>query len=318
MKENMFYGATPLIFQRADELRSRMTAAEEILWNAIHINEWHLKFRRQHPIASYITDFYCHAIKLVIEIDGEIHDSVDAKKNDDERELHLKDLGLTVIRFKNSEIITDKKNVLIKIGQTIKGLQSTPNPPLGDGGRSKDLPNPPLGDGGKSKDLPNPPLGDGGKGKGKGKTTLYIIKIGGNIIDDTEKLSAFLKDFASIGSQSSQSLEPAIRKILVHGGGKLATQLAEELKIPQQLVNGRRITDAATLKIVTMVYAGYINKNIVAVLQANGCNAIGITGADANAIQAHKRTPSWDGGMPEFPNPPSGDGNIPEFPNPPS
>ena len=108
---------------------------------------------------------------------------------------------------------------------------------------------------------------------------LYIIKIGGNIIDDDTKLSSFLHDFAAVKG----------RKILVHGGGKLATKLAEKMNIPQQLVDGRRITDAETLKIVTMVYAGYINKNIVAQLQACNCNAIGLTGADGNAILAHKR-----------------------------
>lgn len=108
---------------------------------------------------------------------------------------------------------------------------------------------------------------------------LFVIKIGGNIIEDGEKLSAFLKDFASIKE----------RKILIHGGGKLATQIAEKLKIPQQLIDGRRITDAETLKVITMVYAGYINKNITALLQSNNCNAIGLCGADANLITAHKR-----------------------------
>jgi acetylglutamate kinase len=80
------------------------------------------------------------------------------------------------------------------------------------------------------------------------------------------------------------------KKILVHGGGKLATKVAEGLGIQQQMVDGRRITDAETLKIVTMVYAGTINKNIVAQLQARGCPAIGLTGADGNAILSHKRT----------------------------
>jgi acetylglutamate kinase len=108
---------------------------------------------------------------------------------------------------------------------------------------------------------------------------LYIIKIGGNIIDDKIKLSSFLKDFAEIGD----------KKILVHGGGKLATQLADKLGVEQKMVDGRRITDAETLKIVTMVYAGYINKNIVAQLQANHCNAIGVCGADGDLILAHKR-----------------------------
>ena len=108
---------------------------------------------------------------------------------------------------------------------------------------------------------------------------LYIIKIGGNIIDDEAKLSSFLDDFSSLPE----------RKILVHGGGRLVTKLAEKLGVEQQLVDGRRITDAETLKIVTMVYAGYINKNIVAKLQAYHCNAVGLSGADGDIILAHKR-----------------------------
>lgn len=108
---------------------------------------------------------------------------------------------------------------------------------------------------------------------------LTVIKIGGNIIDDDARLSAFLGAFAKCSG----------KKILVHGGGKLATKLAVQLGVEQQMVEGRRITDAETLKIVTMVYAGYINKNIVAQLQAQGCNAIGLCGADGNAIQSHKR-----------------------------
>jgi acetylglutamate kinase len=108
---------------------------------------------------------------------------------------------------------------------------------------------------------------------------LFVIKIGGNIIDDDAKLSSFLRSFSFIKE----------KKILVHGGGNMATRLAEKLGIEQQLVDGRRITDAETLKIVTMVYAGYINKNIVAGLQAHDCNAIGLCGADGDAILAHKR-----------------------------
>jgi acetylglutamate kinase len=108
---------------------------------------------------------------------------------------------------------------------------------------------------------------------------LLVIKIGGNIIDDEAKLSSFLADFALIQQ----------KKILVHGGGKLATRMAAQLGIEQHMIEGRRITDAETLKVVTMVYAGYINKNIVAALQHHDCNAIGITGADGNAILARKR-----------------------------
>lgn len=108
---------------------------------------------------------------------------------------------------------------------------------------------------------------------------LYIIKIGGNIIDDENMLQQFLL-------QLNKMEHPFI---LIHGGGKLATSLAADLNIPQQMIDGRRITDAHTLKIVTMVYAGYINKNIVAQLQANGVNAFGLCGADGNFIAANKR-----------------------------
>lgn len=117
---------------------------------------------------------------------------------------------------------------------------------------------------------------------------LYIIKVGGNIIDDDQKLKSFLSEFSTIQG----------KKILVHGGGKLATKLAQDLSIPQQMVDGRRITDAETLKIVTMVYAGLINKQMVAQLNSLGCTSIGICGADANTIVAHKRNhPSIDFGF---------------------
>ena len=108
---------------------------------------------------------------------------------------------------------------------------------------------------------------------------ISIIKIGGNIIDNEANLASFLSAYAAVEG----------KKILIHGGGKLATKMAADLNIPQQMVDGRRITDAATLKIVTMVYAGYINKNIVAALQSKNINALGICGADANVIRAHKR-----------------------------
>jgi acetylglutamate kinase len=109
--------------------------------------------------------------------------------------------------------------------------------------------------------------------------SLYVVKIGGNIIDDEQLLSSFLKKFAAITN----------KKILVHGGGKLATRMAEKMGIPQQMIDGRRITDAETLKIVTMVYAGYINKNIVAGLESLQCKSLGVTGADGNSILSHKR-----------------------------
>lgn len=109
--------------------------------------------------------------------------------------------------------------------------------------------------------------------------TLYIVKIGGNIIDDEQKLTPFLRDFAALDGH----------KILVHGGGKLATRLAEKLGVTQKMIDGRRITDKETLQIVTMVYAGLVNKTIVAQLQSLHCNAIGLCGADGDSILAHKR-----------------------------
>src|ERR1700761_8036830 len=113
----------------------------------------------------------------------------------------------------------------------------------------------------------------------KEKNDLYIIKIGGNVIDNSENLHHFLKDFTALPGD----------KILVHGGGKVATQLSEELGIEPKLVDGRRITDIETLRVVTMVYGGLINKNIVAQLQRFGSNAIGLTGADGNFIRTKKR-----------------------------
>jgi len=108
---------------------------------------------------------------------------------------------------------------------------------------------------------------------------LSIIKIGGNIIDDASELSQFLSDFSKIQGH----------KILVHGGGKSATRTAKSIGLIPQMIDGRRITDANMLEVVVMVYAGQINKNIVAQLQANDTNAIGFSGADGNLIQSEKR-----------------------------
>jgi acetylglutamate kinase len=108
---------------------------------------------------------------------------------------------------------------------------------------------------------------------------LLIIKIGGQVIDDPQTLDRFLKEVAAIETPC----------ILIHGGGKLATRLSERLGIEAKMVDGRRITDAATLEIVTMVYGGLINKQIVAALQARGKNAIGLTGADGDLIRSKKR-----------------------------
>ncbi|WP_212002728.1 acetylglutamate kinase [Chitinophaga sp. HK235] len=108
---------------------------------------------------------------------------------------------------------------------------------------------------------------------------LFIIKVGGNVIDNPVLLQAFLEKFAAIPG----------KKILIHGGGKIATRIGDQLGIQSNYVDGRRITDAATIDVVTMVYGGLVNKQLVAKLQASHCNAIGLTGADANIIPATKR-----------------------------
>ncbi len=111
------------------------------------------------------------------------------------------------------------------------------------------------------------------------KEPLFIVKIGGNVVDDNESLIAFLKDFSNIQN----------KKILVHGGGKIATFIGDKLDIKSKYIDGRRITDDETIDLVTMVYGGLINKKIVAALQSINCNAIGFTGADANLLPAIKR-----------------------------
>jgi acetylglutamate kinase len=111
------------------------------------------------------------------------------------------------------------------------------------------------------------------------KKPVTIIKIGGNIIDNPTELAQFLSDFSKIEGN----------KVLVHGGGKSATKMAESIGLVPQMIDGRRITDTAMLDVVVMIYAGQINKNIVAQLQANPTNAMGFSGADGNLIQSDKR-----------------------------
>ncbi len=108
---------------------------------------------------------------------------------------------------------------------------------------------------------------------------INVVKIGGNVVDNPVALAAFLRDFTSLKGP----------KILVHGGGKEATRLSTTLGIETQMIDGRRVTDRQTLDVVTMVYAGLINKRIVAMLQAEGCNAVGLSGADGNVIPARRR-----------------------------
>ena len=111
------------------------------------------------------------------------------------------------------------------------------------------------------------------------KTAITIIKVGGKIVEERESLMQLLDRFAAIEG----------KKVLIHGGGRSATKIAEKLGIESRMIDGRRVTDEATLGVVTMVYGGLVNKNIVAGLQARGGNALGLTGADCNVIHAHKR-----------------------------
>ena len=116
------------------------------------------------------------------------------------------------------------------------------------------------------------------------KEKLTIVKVGGAVVEDEAQLAQLLKDFSAIEG----------RKLLVHGGGRKATKVAEALGIESKMVGGRRITDADMLNVVTMVYGGLVNKNLVTRLQANGVNALGLTGADMDVIRSHKR-PIKDG-----------------------
>lgn len=116
------------------------------------------------------------------------------------------------------------------------------------------------------------------------KEKLTIVKVGGAVVEDELQLLQLLKDFSAIDG----------KKVLVHGGGRRATQVAASLGIESKMVNGRRITDAEMLNVVTMVYGGLVNKNLVARLQKNGVNALGLTGADMDVIRSHKR-PLKDG-----------------------
>jgi acetylglutamate kinase len=263
---NMHYGATPVLFELAEILRAKMTEAEEILWNKIKINDWHLKFRRQHPLSNYIADFYCHNVKLVIELDGGYHENKEVKLYDELRENEIKQFGVSVLRFKNEEVLHSLDLVMGKIDAAILNIRATQKEEV------------------ETKALTN-------------KQKLFVIKIGGNIIDDENKLKSFLKNVSKIsdikktvGTLNNSPLGDGGKCILIHGGGKIATKIGDQLGIESKYINGRRITDEATIDLVTMVYGGLVNKKIVAQLQSLNCNAIGLTGADANIIPASKRS----------------------------
>jgi acetylglutamate kinase len=109
---------------------------------------------------------------------------------------------------------------------------------------------------------------------------ITVVKIGGHVIDDDQALNSFLKEFSAISGL----------KVLIHGGGKVATTIAKQIGIPQTMIEGRRVTDAETLKVITMVYGGLVNKKIVASLQSLGIPSLGVTGADSDLIRSKKRS----------------------------
>lgn len=119
-KKLMFYGASPLIFENAKELRNNQTIAEHVLWSELRNKQLGgFRFKRQHPIQQFIADFYCHKLQLVIEVDGEIHNVNENKEKDKIRTQELKQLGIQVIRFTNDEVLYDTENVIYKIKEII-------------------------------------------------------------------------------------------------------------------------------------------------------------------------------------------------------
>jgi len=118
-RQNMHHGASNLIFANAEKLRQSPTHAEVIMWGYLSGNKLGVKFRRQHPLSNYIADFYCHSLKLVIEIDGKIHDNAVSKMNDDLREIEIAKFGISIIRFTNDEVFKTPELVLQKIKERL-------------------------------------------------------------------------------------------------------------------------------------------------------------------------------------------------------
>jgi N-acetyl-alpha-D-muramate 1-phosphate uridylyltransferase len=135
---SMHYGASKLIFQRAEELKKFCTWEEEIVWGYLSGNKLGVKFRRQHPLLFYVADFYCHQLKLVIEIDGGIHNKADVKINDEIRQREIEELGITVIRFTNSQVKNNIEKIVEEVNKKIEELKTArdQSSPLGAGGRA--------------------------------------------------------------------------------------------------------------------------------------------------------------------------------------
>ena len=127
-KGGMFEGASFLLFEKAKQLRNKMTVAEEVLWVHLKKGISGYKFRRQHPVGSYITDFFCYKVKLIIEIDGSIHNNDDTRNNDITRQNDLEKMGYTVIRFSNVEVYKQADIVLNKISEIVNNIIKTKAP----------------------------------------------------------------------------------------------------------------------------------------------------------------------------------------------
>ena len=123
----MFLGADNNIFDNARILRKNLTNAESILWSYLGQKPWGYKFRRQHPISIYIADFYCHALKLIIEIDGDVHTDIDVQRHDLERQKNLELMGISFIRFTNQDVEKDLENVVKRIEEYISLVNLRPN-----------------------------------------------------------------------------------------------------------------------------------------------------------------------------------------------
>ena len=127
----MFEGATHLIFENAKHLRKNMTKAENILWNYLRKGINGFKFRRQHPIGIYIADFFCHKAKLVIELDGSVHNQEDVKSNDEMRQKNLQNWGYEVLRFKNEQVFKQIDDVLNIISEIVNNIIKKKSPNIG-------------------------------------------------------------------------------------------------------------------------------------------------------------------------------------------
>ena len=122
-KTDMHFGASPTIFEKARILRENMTVAEKVMWEYLSNNKLGVRFRRQHPLGNFIADFYCHKYSLIIEIDGEVHNVPEQVTYDKERTLELENLGISVLRFSNNEVVTDIEKVIEKIKRYIGNHQ---------------------------------------------------------------------------------------------------------------------------------------------------------------------------------------------------